>query len=40
MEVTETPPQGGLVLDQNFNLYDTASEGGAYSYGVALEITS
>jgi uncharacterized repeat protein (TIGR03803 family) len=32
-------PYGGLTLDAHGNLYGTASEGGAYGYGTAFEIT-
>ncbi len=36
---TEWFPEGGVTLDANGNLFGTASQGGAYGYGVVWEIT-
>jgi len=33
-------PRGGVVLDSKNNLYGTTTEGGAYYYGTAFELTS
>jgi uncharacterized repeat protein (TIGR03803 family) len=32
-------PSSNVVIDANGNLYGTASQGGAYGYGVVWEIT-
>jgi uncharacterized repeat protein (TIGR03803 family) len=32
-------PHGGVIFDQNGNLYGTASSGGAYHYGVVFQLT-